>query len=68
MQQILTGFDYQHINAAINKVVGDPQFRDKLAALGAEPVGGDPGRFASLIRSETAKWAKVIAEAGVKAE
>ena len=58
----------QRINAAINKVVANAQFREKLAALGAEPVGGDSAQFAALIRSETAKWAKVIAEAGIKAE
>jgi tripartite-type tricarboxylate transporter receptor subunit TctC len=56
------------LNAEINKLLATPDFREKLAVLGAEPVGGDPERFAAQIRAENAKWAKVIADAGVKAE
>ena len=56
------------LNGAINQALAAPDFRDKLASLGAEPVGGDPEKFAAQIRAETAKWAKVIADAGVKAE
>lgn len=56
------------LNADLNRVLAAPDFREKLAALGAETVGGDADKFAAQIRSETAKWAKVIAGAGVKLE
>jgi tripartite-type tricarboxylate transporter receptor subunit TctC len=56
------------LNAEINKLLAQPDFRERLAALGAEPAGGDPEKFAAHVRAEGAKWAKVIAEAGVKAE
>jgi tripartite-type tricarboxylate transporter receptor subunit TctC len=56
------------LNAEINKLLATPDFRERLAALGAEPAGGDPERFAAHVRGETVKWARVIAEAGVKAD
>ena len=34
---------------------------ERYGALGAVPVAGTPEQFTQLIRSETAKWAKVIA-------
>lgn len=42
--------------------------RQRLAALGAEPVGMPPDRFAAMIKQEIAKWAKVIKVAGVRPE
>lgn len=38
-------------------------FRDS-----AEIVGGTPEQFGEFIRSEVAKWAKVVKEAGIKAD
>ena len=46
----------------------DPEMRERLAELGAEPVGGTPAEFADLIATETTKWAKVVEDAGVKLE
>lgn len=34
----------------------------------AEPVGNGPKEFSAFIKSETAKYARVIREAGIKAE
>lgn len=42
--------------------------RETLINQGAEPVGSSPKEFAAFIKSETAKYARVIREAGVKAE
>lgn len=42
--------------------------RDALLKQGAEPVGNNPGEFAAFIHAETAKYARVIREAGIKAE
>lgn len=35
---------------------------------GVEPVGSSPEAFAALIRADMAKWAKVVKDAGIKAE
>ena len=54
------------LNADINKVL--PDLRERLASLGAEPVGGTPADLANAMRADTQKWAKVVKEAGVKVE
>ncbi len=52
--------------AALAKAVGSPQLRDALRAEGAEPLAGSGTDFSSLMRSENAKWARVIRAAGIK--
>ena len=42
--------------------------RDKLAALGAEAVGNRPEELATIIRTESARWQKVVKDANIKAE
>lgn len=42
--------------------------RQRLAALGAEPAGLAPEKFAPMIKQEIAKWAKVVKDAGVRPE
>ena len=42
--------------------------RDALISQGAEPAGSTPREFAAFIKSETAKYARVIKEAGVKGD
>jgi tripartite-type tricarboxylate transporter receptor subunit TctC len=56
------------LNAAINKVLENPDVREKLLALGTEPVGGTPEQFAAHVKKEVAKWRKVVIEAGLKAQ
>jgi tripartite-type tricarboxylate transporter receptor subunit TctC len=43
-----------------------PDVREQVAAGGSAIVGGKPDEFAALIRCETVKWGKVIADAGIK--
>ena len=42
--------------------------RRRLQADGADPVGSSPEEFAALLRVETAKWAKVVKDAGIQPE
>jgi tripartite-type tricarboxylate transporter receptor subunit TctC len=42
------------------------EVREKLAGLGAEPVGNAPEELAARIRSESARWADVIRRQGIK--
>jgi hypothetical protein len=39
-----------------------------MADLGGEPMPMTPSAFGTLVANETAKWGKVIREAGIKAE
>jgi tripartite-type tricarboxylate transporter receptor subunit TctC len=56
------------LNAAFVKVMQEPAMAEKLRTLGAEPKPGTAEAFGQFIRSESAKWAKVVAEAGIKPE
>jgi tripartite-type tricarboxylate transporter receptor subunit TctC len=49
------------------KAMADPAVKDKLAQQGATLIGDEPEHFRSFIADETAKWAKVIKDAGVEA-
>ena len=54
------------INAEIVKGLQTADMRERLRALGAEPVGGTPEQYAAFFRAEVAKWAKVVKAAGVR--
>ena len=56
------------LSAETIKATQSSDMRDALAKQGAEPVGNTPREFAAFIKAETTKYAKVIKEAGVKAE
>jgi tripartite-type tricarboxylate transporter receptor subunit TctC len=56
------------LNAELVKIVHTPEVKERLLKLGAEPVGSTPEQLTALVRSEGAKWAKVIKDAGVKVE
>lgn len=54
------------LNAAIGKVLRTSEVRNYMVGDGAEPAPGTPEQFASLIRADYAKWARVIKAAGLK--
>ena len=56
------------LNAAFVKALSDPAAIEKIRVLGAEPAPSSPEAFAKFIQSESTKWGKLIAEAGIKAE
>ena len=55
-------------NASINDVLKSPALAQRFAAVGLEPAGSTPEAFAKLIRSEMAKWRKVVKEANIRIE
>jgi len=56
------------VHAAAVKALATPQFRERFASLGVQPVGDTPEQFGALIREDLARWSKVIKSAGVKVE
>jgi tripartite-type tricarboxylate transporter receptor subunit TctC len=50
------------------KALALPDVRTKLADLGFEIIGNSPDEFATVVKSEIPKWAKVINDAGIKAD
>jgi len=56
------------LNAEINAALKLPDVRAKLEAAGIEIQGGTPQDYAALIRSDLAKWGKVVKDAGIPME
>jgi tripartite-type tricarboxylate transporter receptor subunit TctC len=56
------------IQQTVVRVLAMPDVRDKLLAIGMEPVGNTPEQYAEYIRSEVAKWIKVVKVAGVETQ
>jgi tripartite-type tricarboxylate transporter receptor subunit TctC len=56
------------LNREIGKMVALPDVKERLAALGFEPLANTPDESAAVIRADGTKWAKVIRDAGIKAE
>jgi tripartite-type tricarboxylate transporter receptor subunit TctC len=54
------------LNAAINRVIASPAYREWISQTGDEPAGGTPEDYAALIAKDSAKWADVIARAGAR--
>lgn len=52
------------INSEAVRAINSPAVRERYAAMGAEPVGNTPEQFASFIKSEIAKWTRVVKESG----
>jgi tripartite-type tricarboxylate transporter receptor subunit TctC len=58
----------EQLNRDINSMLGSEDFKKVLANDGLEPAGGPSSRFAEVLARETARWAKVVQQAGIKAE
>jgi tripartite-type tricarboxylate transporter receptor subunit TctC len=56
------------INAELSKVLQLPDVRERMAGLGMEAAGSTPGEFAVLVRSDVAKWSRVVRESGIRVE
>jgi len=56
------------IHAEVVKVLLAPDIKERLLSMGAEPVASTPEVFGAFLKSETAKWAKVIREAKIQTE
>ncbi|MDQ3189076.1 MAG: tripartite tricarboxylate transporter substrate binding protein [Pseudomonadota bacterium] len=56
------------LNGEIAKILALPDVRERLAGLGAEPLGGSPEQFGQLMQSEVSKFARVIKDANVQTE
>jgi tripartite-type tricarboxylate transporter receptor subunit TctC len=56
------------LQTEIASIIARPDIREKLIAMGADPVGNTPEEFAAFMKSETEKWGRLVNEIGVKAE
>ncbi len=56
------------LNTEIVRIVRQPDLRDRLAAEGSVVVGDSPEEFTAFVKTEIARWGKVVKQAGIKAD
>jgi tripartite-type tricarboxylate transporter receptor subunit TctC len=56
------------LNGEIRKIIHAPGMKPRLELQGFEPAGTTPEAFDAYMRSELAKWSKVVKQAGIKAD
>ena len=56
------------VQQEVARALGLPDSRERLAGLGAEPVGNTPAELAARMRTESARWAQVVKAAGIRAD
>ena len=58
----------EKLHDAIAKALASPDLRERFAALAVEPRTNTPAEFRALLESDLKRWAKVVKDAGIKAE
>ena len=56
------------LNAEVQKVLAQPEVRERLEREGAEIISGPPERLATLIETDLAAWKKLIIDAKITLE
>jgi len=56
------------LNSEIVRILHTPEMKERLALLGAEPIGNKPDEFAAFVKAEIPKYAKVIQASGARAD
>jgi len=56
------------INREVVRILNAADVKERLLSTGVETVGSSPKEFETAVKSEIAKWSKVIKDAGIRAE
>jgi tripartite-type tricarboxylate transporter receptor subunit TctC len=56
------------LNTEIVRIVNSPDFKKKMADIGAVPIGNSPAEMASQIKTDTERFARLVKDARVSAE
>ena len=56
----------QKMNEALNAVTQGAEFRERMAGVAFDPMGGTLAQAAEFVKAEIAKWGKVVKDTGVK--
>ena len=54
------------LHAAIQKIMSSPEMRERYVTLALEPVERSPQEFGEYVKSELAKWGKIIKVSGAR--
>lgn len=56
------------LHAEFTRALAAPDVREKMLALGAEPVGSTPEQFTAYVKAEAAKYAKLVRTSGARVD
>ena len=56
------------LNTELVKIIQSPEFRKKMADIGAEPIGNTPAQMAGQIKDDTERFSKLVKDARVAIE
>ena len=54
------------LHAELAKIILSAESRERLASVGAIPVGNTPEQFAEMLRQDVAKWSRIVKEHNIK--
>ena len=58
----------QKLSSEVEEAVNSPEYKERMTALDMQPRVSSPQELADYLKSDLAKWAKVVKEAGIKPE
>ena len=58
----------ERLNQEIARALTTPAIKERLHRVGFDPVGSTAAQLLSMVKTDIAKWGKVIREAGIKAD
>ena len=58
----------QKLARDIKAVMDDPEIQKKFLSQGSVPIASTPEEFSAMLKSEVAKWGKVVQDANIKLE
>ena len=56
------------LNTELNKILQQPDTRERISSHGLVPVGGTAEELSNYLKSEIARWTKVVKTVGIKVE
>ena len=56
------------LDRTLRAIVAEPDVKERFGRIGVEAIGQGPREFGAFMRSESARWEKVVRSAGIKAE
>jgi tripartite-type tricarboxylate transporter receptor subunit TctC len=58
----------KRLNAEINRIMMLPDVKQRMEAIGVEPVNETPEQFSKVLHADAEKWGKLVKELGIKSE
>ncbi|MBI4189801.1 MAG: tripartite tricarboxylate transporter substrate binding protein, partial [Betaproteobacteria bacterium] len=56
------------LNTELGKILRTPEMQERFFQMGAEAAPGTPGQLGDFVRSEIARWGKVVRDVGIKVD